>query len=88
MKNKKLNQWEQKQILDIASKGVNSILMNSTNVEVEKLWKTFINLIQMYRYGLALLQDDLSEEERKKNDSEIIKIEAEIEEKFKKGELF
>jgi len=43
-----MNQWEIKQILDVVSKGVNSILMNKPDTDLKTLEKTAKGLTKIY----------------------------------------
>ena len=54
-----MTQWDIKQIIDVVSKGVNSVLMNNPRVEIKELRKTAKGLVKIYKKIL----DDLKKEE-------------------------
>lgn len=63
-----MTQWDIKQIIDVVSKGVNSVLMNNPKVEMKELRKIAKGLVKIYKKIL----DDLKEgEEEKKKEPEL-----------------
>jgi len=56
------NQWEIKQILDIVSKGINSVIMNKPDIEISQLETLARNLVQIY----SSILEDLKEEKKEK----------------------
>jgi hypothetical protein len=85
----KYNEWEIKQILDVVSKGVNSVLMNSKSYSPKKLRQMGVFLMELYK---ELLDDmktpqeieepiiDVGEEKWDEIQQEIYKKDSELDE--------